>query len=103
MLKIAESYCNSHGLRFSTDPNSEKSKTKCIAWIKAPRALPKLQLSGGSLPWVNKVVHLGNTITNQSVALESDMKIKNARYVLRNIEISQEFSFAAEENQIKSQ
>jgi hypothetical protein len=101
MLKIAESYCNSHGLRFSTDPNPEKSKTKCIAWIKAPRALPKLQLCGDSLPWVNKVVHLGNTITNQSVALEADMKIKNARYVSRNIEISQEFSFAAEETKLK--
>ena len=33
--------------------------------------------------------------------LESDMKIKNARYVSRNIEINQEFSFAAEETKLK--
>ena len=30
MIKIAETFCNSHGLQFSTDPNPVKSKTKCI-------------------------------------------------------------------------
>ena len=33
--------------------------------------------------------------------LESDMKIMNARYVSRNIEIKQEFIFAAEEIKLK--
>ena len=69
--------------------------------MKMPRTLPKLQLCGNSLPWVDRIVHLGNTITNKTHKLESDMKIKNARYVSRNIELNQEFYFAAEETKLR--
>ena len=34
MLKICEKYANEHNLRFSTDPNPVKCKTKCIAFTK---------------------------------------------------------------------
>ena len=61
MLKIAETFCTSHGLKFSTDPNPSKSKTKCISWLKKQRPLPEMKLCGNSLPWVNRVLHLGNT------------------------------------------
>lgn len=40
MLKISDSICTSHGLKFSTDPNPRRSKTNCIAWMKVPRLLP---------------------------------------------------------------
>ena len=40
LLKIAETYCDSHGLKFSTDQIPKKSKTKCIAWLKEDRTLP---------------------------------------------------------------
>ena len=95
MLQIAESYAISHGLKFSTDPDPRKSKTKCISWLISPRPLPKLLLCGNQLPWVEKILHLGNTITNDHNCLEKDMTIKNAKYVSKNIEINQEFYFAA--------
>ena len=53
MLQIAESYANSHGLKFSTDPDPRKSKTKCISWMISPRPLQNMKLCGNSLPWVN--------------------------------------------------
>jgi hypothetical protein len=76
-------------------------KTKCIAWLQVPRSLPKLQLCGNDLPWVDRIVHLGNTVTNQKNIMETDMKIKIAKYVSKNIEINQEFSFASEETKLK--
>jgi hypothetical protein len=39
--------------------------------------------------------HLGNTVTNESDHLAKDMAIKRAKYVARNIELNQEFHFAA--------
>ena len=60
-----------------------------------------MKLCGNSLPWVNEILHLGNTITNSPNCLEDDMKRKNARYVSKNIEINQEFYFAAPETKMK--
>ena len=39
MLKIAESFCKSHGLKFSNDPNKRKSNNICIAWMKHPSSV----------------------------------------------------------------
>ena len=46
------------------DPNPDKCKTKLMALLKTPRDLPCLKLCGTNLPWVNKVKHLGNTISS---------------------------------------
>jgi hypothetical protein len=100
MLKIAEDYCTSHGLKFSTDVDPRKSKTKCIAWMRHVRLLPKLQLCGNLLPWVERIIHLGVTITNDVNILKADMNIKKARYIAKNIEINQEFHFASPETKM---
>ena len=71
MIKIAEDFSISHGLKFSTDPNPTKSKTKYIAWLKKPRPLPSLYLGGNPLPWVKKIHHLGVTITNEGESFTS--------------------------------
>ena len=49
---------------------------------------------------MNQVLHIGNTLTNCENILEQDMRIKNARYVSKNIEINQEFYFAAPETRL---
>ena len=100
MLKIAEEYAVQHGLKFSTDPNPKKSKTKCISFLLNPRPLPKLRLCENLLPWVDSVIHLGNTITNDANLLEHDMSIKKARYISKNIELNQEFHFAASQTKM---
>ena len=66
-----------------------------------PRPLLQHTLCDRQLPWVNKITHLGVTITNERNALETDMRIKKARYVSRNIELNQEFYFSASETKLK--
>ena len=52
-------------------------------------------LCGHQLPWVEKILHLGNTLTNDTNIVYTDMNIKNARYIVKNIEINQKFNFSA--------
>ena len=94
MLETCEAYAASHNLRFSTDPNPTKCKTKTLAFLKKERALPQLVLCGNPLPWTDKCKHLGVSITNKINGCEHDMKVKNAMYVQKNIEVNQEFKFA---------
>ena len=94
MLTTCEEYAASHNLQFSTDPNPDKCKTKLMAFLKKPRELPSLKLCGTDLPWVKKVKHLGNTISNTMDGNQLDMKVKSARYVDKNNTICQEFHFA---------
>ena len=93
MLNTCEGYAASHNLKFSTDEDPEKCKTKLMAFLKKSRDLPSLLLCGTALPWVNKVKHLGNIISNTMDGCQMDMKIKSARYVDKSNTICQEFYF----------
>jgi hypothetical protein len=101
MIVTMEEYANSHNLIFSTDPNPVKCKTKCMAYLKKERVLPSMMLCGTPLPWVDKLKHLGITVTNEIVGCQRDIMIKRARYIERSCEILQEFYFAPPETKIK--
>jgi hypothetical protein len=66
MVKIAEDFAKSRSLRFSTNPDPKKSKTKCLVFSKLARArqdiLPIL-LNGVPLPCVDKLATNLNQIT----------------------------------------
>ena len=94
MMKTIEEYCKDHNLKFSTDPNPVKCKTKCLAFLKAERKLPSIILNGNPLPWVKEGIHLGNNIENKYNGMLRDMKIKRAQYIQKNINLQQEFMFA---------
>ena len=65
MLLICEKYASAHNLRFRTDPNAKKSKTKCIAFLLKKGNLANLWLCGNQLPWVNAGKHLGMKLENK--------------------------------------
>ena len=94
MLEICEKFANEHNLRFSTDQNPLKCKTKCIAFVKKPMQLSDMKLCGNNLPWVNSFMHLGNTITNQHCYTDKDIIVKKAVYVTKCMELNREFHFA---------
>ena len=94
ILKTCEEFAASHNLRFSTDPDPDKCKTKCMAFLAKPRDLPDIYLCGNPLPWVSSLKHLGTTVTNRIDGCQQDMKQKNARYIDKNCTLDQEFYFA---------
>jgi hypothetical protein len=102
MMKTVEEYCNDHNLKFSTDPNPSKCKTKCIAFLKKERNLPSIFLCGNPLPWVREGIHLGNNFSNKYDGMLRDVKIKRAEYISKNCELQQEFLFAHPKTRFKS-
>ena len=93
MLKICEEYAALHDLKFSTEANPKRCKTKCMAFLKRQRELSDLKLSGNILPWVASGKHLGVTLDDKNDGLKHDMMRKRAQYISKNNEIMQEFRF----------
>merc|ERR1719319_842968 len=52
MLETCEKYAKEYNLKFSTDPNPKKCKTKCISFLYKDRPLRKMRLCGDDLNWV---------------------------------------------------
>ena len=101
MIQTCESYASSHNLRFSTDPNPKKCKTKCIAFLLKDRPLPPMYLCGNPLPWVSSGKHLGITLSNKIDGMKTDILIKRAEFINKNNEILQEFYFSHPKTKIK--
>ena len=93
MLEICEVYAESHNLKFSTDPNPSKCKTKCLAFLQKERPLSQVKLCGNPLPWVTHGMHLGNSIENKINGMKMDIKAKRANYIDKSNDIIQEFSY----------
>ena len=94
MLKVCEKYAAEHNLRFSTDVNPRKSKTKCMAFLLKKRKLRNLKLCGNELPWVDTGKHLGMRLDSSSDIYQRDILEKRARYIKGNNQLMQEFAFA---------
>ena len=58
MLGVCEKYANTHNLKFSTDTNPHKSKTKCMGFLMKDRDLPSMKLCNNDLPLVKYGKHL---------------------------------------------
>ena len=94
MLTTCEEYANMHNLKFSTDLDPRKCKTKCIAFLKKSRDLSPVMLCGNPLPWVESGKHLGNFFLNKIDGMGHDIKVKRAKFIDRSNELLQEFHFA---------
>ena len=94
MLVTCQEYAALHNLKFSTDLDPKKCKTKCMAFLKRQRELPSMMLCGNPLPWVDRLLHLGNMVSNHIDGGQADMKQKVASYIDKNCTLNQEFSFA---------
>ena len=94
MLKVCETYAETHNLKFSTNENPSKSKTKCMAYLFKERKLRDMVLCGNKLPWVDKGKHLGMRIDAKvNNLLTKDIMEKRPKYIQCCNELVQEFSY----------
>jgi hypothetical protein len=96
MLDTASSFAAEVGLEFSTDVDPAKSKSKAIYVVGRKQGVPKpeeLQLSGKSLPWVEKGTHLGHQL-HESGSMDPDGRMRRGAFIGRCLEVQEAFSFA---------
>jgi hypothetical protein len=101
MLDTCEEYAESHNLRFSTDPDPIKCKTKCLAFISKKRELQNMMLCGHPLPWGDHCNHLGNYLENKIDGMKQDLRIKQANYIDKNNDLEKEFHFCHPQTKFK--
>ena len=96
MLKVCEDFALRNNLRYSSDPNPVKSKSKCIfmSGKSSTDSYPApLVLNGQTLPWVKTAAHLGHQLS-QECDMESDAKAKRMDFIEKSTDIREGFSFA---------
>ena len=84
-VKICEVYGSENNLVFSTDPNPNRSKTKCILFSgnsSRVRNPDPVMLDGKDLPWVEKCEHLGH-VFSQSLSMKSDPRVARSSFMKR--------------------
>ena len=101
MLYLCEKFASNHNLKFSTDVDPRKCKTKCTAFLKKPSHIGDVWLCGDKLPWVDQFKHLGNTVSNIFPYSEQDVLVKRAQFISKSIELNQEFSFACSRTNVE--
>ena len=96
MVNICAEFAKSRNLKFSTNPDPKKSKTKCLIFSKQARqrqdVLPIL-LNGDPLPWVENAKHLGNKLQCDN-SMKQDMAMKKGKFIGKVNSLAQEFHYA---------
>ena len=93
LVKVCEKFAAKKSLKFSTNVNPEKSKTKCIIFSKKGQDVSQvvpIVLNGDPLPWVAQVKHLGNTLQCDNT-MKMDMSIKRGKFIGKLSSLQQEF------------
>ena len=100
MLRMCEEFAMENNLEFSTDPDPDKSKSKCI-FMQGHKRLPKpvnVKLYGVDLPWVKTAMHLGHELSEEGNMVH-DMQCKRADFIQKSTEVRETFGFG-QPNQI---
>ena len=96
MVNTCQKFTKKKNLKFSTNPDAAKSKTKCIVFSKKAKNLKNVSpilLNGDPLPWVQQVKHLGNVMQCDN-SMQIDCTLKRGKFIRRVNSLLQEFYFA---------
>ena len=90
MLKTCKLFAEKNNIKFSTNKDQRKSKTKVIH-VVGPRgsALSKpahLVLSGRPVPWVERADHLGHAL-HEDGTMSQDCKEMRAQFIDSSVKI----------------
>ena len=95
MVSVCEKFTKKRKLKFSTNVNPAKSKTKCVVFTKEKNLKDRLApiiLDGNPLPWVNSVNHLGHILESDN-SMKSDCLAKRGKFIGKVHSLLQEFSY----------
>ena len=95
MVDICYGFAARRNLKFGTNSDPEKSKTKCIVFSSSKKDQNNLQpvyLNGDPLPWVKKVKHLGNMLQCDN-SMSLDIAQKRGKYIGKVNSLLQEFHY----------
>ena len=82
-------------LKFSTNSDPLKSKTKCIIFYKKSKQrvpIKPVQLSGKPLPWVHQIKHIGSMLQGDN-SMKVDLSQKRGTFIGRMNSLLQEFHY----------
>ena len=96
MTRICEKFAKLKHLKFSTNVDPNKSKTKCIVF--SPRKKDRTDvapiiLNDDPLPWVTEVKHLGNILQCDN-SMKRDVAVKRGKFIGKVNSLLQELHFA---------
>ena len=103
MIQICERFTGKKNLKFSTNPDPKKSKTKCIIFSKRSKDLKDVApilLNGDPLPWVQQVKHLGNVLQCDN-SMKIDCTLKRGKFIGKMNSLLQEFCYVDPKVKIK--
>ena len=109
MFKICFDYFNEHDTTISTNPDPQKSKTKCIyfPYGKQEHTPTPILMGDKELPWVDTWPHLGNNIDKNDFVnpgkgcLYQDLMDKRGSFIGKFHSLHQEFGFTNPDIMIK--
>ena len=96
MTNICEQFANKNELKFSTNVNINKSKTKCVIFNKSNinvNNVCPIILNGVPLPYVDDFKHLGHVFQSDN-SMSKDCSIKRAKFISIVHSLNQEFHFS---------
>ena len=95
MVKICETFANVKHLKFSTNVDPQKSKTKCLIFspkVKDRTNVAPIILNSDPLPWVTEVKHLGNILQCDN-SMKRDTAVKRGKFIGKVNSLLQEFHY----------
>ena len=99
MINKCAEFMKKKSLKFSTNVNPVKSKTKCVIFSKKARDrvnVAPMKLNGDELPWVDEIKHLGNVLESSN-SMKRDISVKRGKFIGKLNSLSQEFYFVSPE------
>ena len=95
MVAICEKYARENNIIFSTNPSPAQSKTKCVVFSgkNVIPSITNIKLDGMSLPWVDRVDHLGH-ILHQTLSFHADAKRATGSFMNRASDMRDSLFFA---------
>ena len=97
MIGISEVFASRMNLKFGTNINPDKSKTKCLIFSRSrtvkTEAVKQVELNGCELPWVSQAKHLGHTLQLNN-SMKIDIQLKRGAFIGKVNSLLQEFHYS---------